>query len=379
MIFLDNASTTKLCETAKNTLLEEADNFYNASASYSVALENKKKIDNAKKDICSCLHIDYKENLIFTASATEANNLAIFGSAKKGDEQYIFSSGEHLCVYNCAEELKNRGCNVKFVPLTDEGVVDLDALKSILEAPTAFLSCIHVSNETGAINDIQKIGEILKSKWKNAIFHCDGVQAFGKIDVNLSALKNVDLYTISAHKIGGPKGIGALFVRNKAKLKPYVFGGGQEYGLRSGTENLQSIMAFAATSKQKFKDISQNYEYVLNLNKHFIGEIQKFKDDRIKINSKNGSPYIISLSFPGVKGETLVRMCDDDGLLVGTGSACSSKKAALNRILLAMNKSKPEIEGAIRISFSKDNTLEEVELAAKILVENYHKLVSMLS
>lgn len=379
MIFLDNASTTKICDAAKKIMIEEADNYFNASASYSVALENKKKIDNAKKEICNCLNVDYKENLIFTASATEANNLAVFGSAKKGDEQYLFSSGEHLCVYNCAEELKNRGYNVKFIPLTSEGVIDFDALKQLLEAPTAFVSCIHVSNETGAINDVEKIGELVKSKWKNAIFHCDGVQAFGKIDVNLSRMKNIDLYTISAHKIGGPKGIGALFVRNKAKLKPYVFGGGQEFGLRSGTENLQSILAFAAASTEKFKNLQKNYDFVSKLCETFKNEIKKYNDNRITINSVNASPYIVSISFAGVKGETLVRMCDDDGLLVGTGSACSSKKTALNRILLAMNKNRQDIEGALRISFSINNTIDEIVSAVKILVDNYHKLISMLA
>lgn len=379
MIFLDNASTTKICDAAKKIMIEEADNYFNASASYSVALENKKKIDNAKKEICNCLNVDYKENLVFTASATEANNLAVFGSAKKSDEQYLFSSGEHLCIYNCAEELKNRGYNVKFIPLTSEGVIDFDALKKLLEYPTAFVSCIHVSNETGAINDVEKIGELVKSKWKNAIFHCDGVQAFGKIDVNLSRMKNIDLYTISAHKIGGPKGIGALFVRNKAKLKPYVFGGGQEFGLRSGTENLQSILAFAAASTEKFKNLQKNYDFVSKLCETFKNEIKKYNDNRITINSVNASPYIVSISFAGVKGETLVRMCDDDGLLVGTGSACSSKKAALNRILLAMNKNRQDIEGALRISFSINNTIDEIVSAVKILVDNYHRLISMLA
>lgn len=379
MIFLDNASTTKICDAAKKIMIEEADNYFNASASYSVALENKKKIDSAKKEICNCLNVDYKENLVFTASATEANNLAVFGSAKKSDEQYLFSSGEHLCIYNCAEELKNRGYNVKFIPLTSEGVIDFDALKQLLEYPTAFVSCIHVSNETGAINDVEKIGELVKSKWKNAIFHCDGVQAFGKIDVNLSRMKNIDLYTISAHKIGGPKGIGALFVRNKAKLKPYVFGGGQEFGLRSGTENLQSILAFAAASTEKFKNLQKNYDFVSKLCETFKNEIKKYNDNRITINSVNASPYIVSISFAGVKGETLVRMCDDDGLLVGTGSACSSKKAALNRILLAMNKNRQDIEGALRISFSINNTIDEIVSAVKILVDNYHRLISMLA
>lgn len=376
MIFLDNASTSKMSESVLNEYIREAENFINPSASYSFALKNKQKIEDAKQRVCKCLHIAYKENLIFTGSASEANNLAIFGSAKKGEEQYIFSLGEHLSVFNTAQELKNRGYNVQFCPLKPDGTMDLDALNKLLKSPTAFLSCIHVSNETGAINDIQKIGSMLKSKHKNAIFHVDGVQAFGKIDVNLSN-SLIDLYTISAHKINGPKGIGALYVKNKAKLKPIIFGGGQEFGIRSGTENLPAIAAFALACEEKNKNLKQNYDYVLSLKNAFLKNINQ---DDIKLNSlENNSPYIISLSFVGVRGETLVRMCDDENVLIGTGSACSSKKGTLNRILQAMGKNKQENEGAIRISFSSSNTLEEVERASKIIVENFNKLKNMLS
>ena len=380
MIFLDNASTTKLCDSAKKALIEGADNYINPSASYSAGLDNKKLIENAKKEILSPLKVQFKENLIFTASATEANNLAIFGSAKAGKEQYLFSSGEHLCVYNCAEELKNRGLNVKFIPLTAEGVVDVEAFEELLKEPTAFVSCIHVSNETGAINDIEKLSNLTKSKWPNALFHSDGVQAFGKIELNLSKMKNVDLYTISAHKINGPKGIGALYIKNKNKLKPLIFGGGQEYNLRSGTENLPSICAFKAAALEKLENLENNYRKVENLNQLFRAEFEKYYLTNVKFNSyASNSPYIISISFKGVKGETLVRMCDDEGLLVGTGSACSSKKTTLNRILLAMGRSKEETEGAIRVSFSPDNTEIQIIESVKILVENFIRLKSMLA
>lgn len=380
MIFLDNASTTKLSLRAKEAIIQGADNFINPSASYSAGLNNKKIIEDAKKTILSNLKVQFKENLIFTASATEANNLAVFGSAKAGKEQYLFSAGEHLCVYNCATELKNRGYNVKFIPLTADGVVDVEIFEELLKEPTAFVSCLHVSNETGAINDIEKLSNLTKSKWPNAVFHSDGVQAFGKIEVNLSKLKNVDLYTISAHKINGPKGIGALYVKNKNKLKTLIFGGGQEYNLRSGTENLPSICAFSEASKERLENLNNNLEKVKKLNSIFRSEIEKHNLKNIKFNSTtSNSPYILSMSFVGVKGETLVRMCDDDGLLVGTGSACSSKKTSLNRVLLAMGKSKEETEGAIRVSFSHENTEDEVKIASEILVKNFLQLQSMLA
>lgn len=376
-IFLDNASTTKVNENAILEFNSELQNFYNASASYSCALDNKHKIEEAKRVITNNLGIKYNDNFIFTASATESNNLAIFGSIKKTDAQIVFSEGEHLCIYNCALELKARGYNVVFIPLNKEGTLDLDIFKEVLKKPVAFMSCIHVSNETGAENNILEISKMLKDCYPNAIFHSDGVQAFGNIKVNLSELKNVDLYTISAHKIGGMKGVAGLFVRNKAKLKPIIFGGGQEFNLRGGTENLPVICSFAVATKEKFASLEKDFQYVKKLNEK-AREILK-EEKRIVFNSPDGaSPYILSVSFVGVKGETLVRMCDDDGLLLGTGSACSSKKIAQNRILKSMGKTKEENEGAIRLSFSKNNTEEEIEKACEILLKNYRFLLETL-
>ena len=378
MIFLDNASTTKVNDNAILEFKKELQNFYNASASYTNALDNKHKIEDAKKVITELLKIKYNENLIFTSSATESDNLAIFGSIRKKEMQYIFSEGEHLCVYNCAMELKNRGYNVVFIPLSSDGKIDMAKYIQALEKPTAFASVIHVSNETGAINDIKTLSNLLKSRWPSAIFHSDGVQAYGNIDVNLTSLNNVDLYTISSHKIGGLKGIAGLFVRNKAKLKPIIFGGGQEFGLRPGTENLPAICSFKVASVEKFACLNENFNYVKKLNNLMRENLSKING--IQINStEDCSPYILSLSFVGVKGETLVRMCDDEGLLIGTGSACSSKKSSLNRILSSMGKTVKENEGAIRISFSTNNTEEEVKTACEILINNYLKLIEKLN
>lgn len=375
MIFLDNASTTRLCDEAKSEIEKSHDLFYNPSAVYGKSLEIRKMLDEAKQNICRALGISYNNNLIITGSATEANNLAIFGSIKKTDSQLVFGAGEHPSVYNCALELKARGFNVVFAPLAKTGEVDLEILSKILEKPTAFVSIMTVSNETGAINNIQKISKLIRRTNPNAIFHSDGVQAFGKIPTNVLNM-DVDLFSISAHKIGGPKGIGALYVKNIKKLKPIIFGGGQEFGLRSGTENTMFTLAFGEIArslkiKEYFDEINEIRNYVRNF---FEGK------DGVEINSsKDASPYVLSLSFCGVRGETLVHVLEGDDVIVGTGSACSSKKGALNRTLEEMGKTKEENEGAVRISFSKETTLDEVKQACNIIYDSYLKLKEKLN
>lgn len=374
MIFLDNASTTRLCDEAKSEIEKSHDLFYNPSAVYGKSLEIRKKLDEAKQNICRALGVSYNNNLIITGSATEANNLAIFGSIKKTDFQLVFGAGEHPSVYNCALELKARGFNVVFAPLAKTGEVDLEILSKILEKPTAFVSIMTVSNETGAINNIQKISKLVRKTNPNAIFHSDGVQAFGKISTNVLNM-DVDLFSISAHKIGGPKGIGALYVKNIKKLKPIIFGGGQEFGLRSGTENTMFTLAFGAIAK--CLKVKENFEKTNEI-RNYVRNFFENKDG-VEINSpKDASPYVLSLSFCGVRGETLVHVLEGENIILGTGSACSSKKGALNRTLEEMGKTKEENEGAVRISFSKETTLDEVKQACNIIYDSYLKLKEKL-
>ena len=373
MIFLDNASTTKIRPEAISEIERSHALFYNPSALSGKSLEVRREIDGAKQKICKALGVDYNNNLIITGSATEADNLAIFGSAKKTGDQFVFGAGEHQAVFASANELKLRGYNVVFAPLNKFGEVDLDKLKEILLKPTAFVSIMHVSNETGAINDISKISRLVKNLWPNAIVHSDGVQAFGKIQTNILKL-GVDLYSISGHKVGAPKGIGALYVKNIAKLKPIIFGGGQEFGIRSGTENTAYILALSKVVGTF--EIEKNFEYVKKLSNivrtYFEGK------EGITINSpKSASPYILSLSFEGVRGETLVHILEEKGIIVGTGSACSSKKTT-NRTLEAIGLSREQIEGAIRISFSHENKEDEVLKACEIIEEGYKTLLEKL-
>lgn len=364
MIYFDNASTTKPCEKSVRYLNEYlTDKFFNASSIYKQGIENKNQINNCKKIITKTLGVEFKDNVIFTGSATEANNLAINGSIKKNFKKLIFSEGEHPSVYNTALDLKNKGYNVEFIKLTKDGEVDVEDFKNKLSSDTNFISIMHVNNETGAINNLDKLIEIKNKICPNAIFHSDGVQAFGKIKFTLNS--DIDFYTISAHKIHGPKGVGALYVKNKNKLNPIIFGGGQEYNLRSGTENVAGIMGF----KGAIEDISYNTS---------ASEIKKFIIDNLNkiftVNGLNTSPYILSLSYKGINGETLVHMLESEDILISRGSACSGSKVG-NRILTAMGLDKESVVGSIRLSFSRYNTIDE----AKIVVEKLNEFANRLA
>lgn len=370
MVFFDNASTTKIDDAIIEKLkIINSEMFFNAGAIYRGGLDVKYMLENMRENIASLLGAT-GGNLIFTGSATEANNLALFGTLKKNIRKILVSMGEHPSVYNTALEIKNRGFNVEFVNLDKTGKVDIDDFRNKMTTDVDLVSIMHVSNETGAVNDIAELVSIAKSVNPKVIFHCDGVQAFGKIDVDVESL-GVDMYTISAHKIHGCKGVGALYSKKNISIKPIVFGGGQESGIRSGTENILGIFTLAECAKIACENLHKNYEIVSNLKKVFLEKLEQTNLKYSLHSFDKNSPYIVSLSFENCRAETLLNMLSDRGIFVGNGSACSTSKRG-NRVLENMGVDKKEIEGNLRISFSKYNTESEV----LELVKNLQTVVS---
>lgn len=369
MIYLDNAATTSMLEKGVEVYKEYACHaFFNPSATYKKAIDVSKELDKARKNILDKLGAR-NGNIIFTSGATESNNLAIMGSKRNGKWEYVFTIGEHPSVYNTAKELEAQGHVVHFVGLQKNGQVDYEKLESLLNDRTRLISIIHVSNETGAINDIEKINNMRNKLAKNALLHVDGVQSFCKLKIDVDKM-GADFYTISAHKFHGPKGVGCLYVKNLNALKPIGFGGGQEGGYRSGTENVAGIMAMNYAVESI--DVEKNYQHVAMLKNAMINCLSKDKfvhcdavDDK--------SPYILSVAFEGVNGETLMRELQDRDVIVGMGSACSAKKAG-NRILESMGKAKEEVKSYLRISFCESLTVEDVEKAGEIIIDTYQKL-----
>ena len=351
IINLDNASTTKpYSEVIKTIALALEEDYLNMGAKYAQAKIIEKKYNAVKNGFLNI--INAKEgDLIFCPSATSANNLVFKSINIKSAGTILVAEGEHSSVYETAKELKNNGANVRFVPLNKSGQIDMEKFKEMLSSDVKFVSCMMVNNETGAINNIKDIVKLAKETNPNCLVHTDCVQALGKLNVDIANL-GVDFATFSAHKIYGPKGIGALYAKNISKLKPLIFGGGQEYSLVSGTENYAYIAGFYTALKLTILKQDENYNKVLKYKSDFITALNENKIE-FTINSPDldCSPYILNLSFKGVRGEVLLHALSQKDILVANGSACSSKKRG-NRVLEAMGKNKDEVDGAVRISFS---------------------------
>ena len=363
MIYLDNAATTKpnalAIERAHVYLTEE---FYNPSAMYREGFAMQNELKKARSALLSYIANEREFEWVFTSCGTESDNHAVFTFAKRGNA--VTAEGEHSAIDASFKELQNRGVEVRKAPLDKDGTVNVSKLLDLIDEKTSFVSVMHVNNETGAINDINAIAKAVKRKNPRTIFHSDGVQAYGKLPFRLG--KEVDLYSVSAHKIGGLKGVGGLIKRKSLVLSPYLYGGGQEQGRRSGTENTFGIMQFYFAAEQKYASLTADFKRLGDYRERFW----EMLDQEIftRISGENASPYILCLSAKGLRGEILLHMLNDEGVIVGTGSACSSNsKTRYSRVLKACGYDDETADGALRISFSPETTEEEIERAAKTL------------
>lgn len=349
--YFDNAATTKVDSEVLQAYNDACNDFYNPSSLYTPSLSVKNRIEMARESILRYLGGANKSTLIFTSCATESNNAVLRNCIKRKDKKYIISAGEHSSTYNTAKAMINEGYNIEFAPLNEDGTINQEVLFSMIDNKTDFVSLIHVSNETGAINDIKYITKRCKQINPNILIHSDGVQALHKVNINMVNM-GVDFYTISAHKINGVKGIGGLYIANPQKFNPFVIGGGQEMNLRGGTENYPAIMSFAKAVSLPTCD----YDKMRELKQTLLDNISvPYK----LISTDKCVPNIISMCFKDLRGETLVHMMEEDGFLIGTGSACNSKNTA-NRVLTEMGVNADYILGAIRISFERDCEIEDV-------------------
>ncbi len=366
MIYLDNAATAKPSEKAfDRARAYAATQFYNPSALYKEGFALQSELKKVRSVLLSTVTDEKAFELVFTSCGTEADNQAIFSFARRGNA--VTTAGEHSAVLAPFAELKTRGVvEPRFAPLQKDGRVDVDALLKLVDEKTSFVSVMHVNNEIGAVNDVNAIAKSVKAKNPRAIFHVDGVQAYGKIPFRMA--KEIDLYSISAHKIGGLKGVGALIKRKSLTLPPYILGGGQEGGRRSGTENTFGIMQFYYAVEEKFSTLREDYERLKEYRETFWQGLDK--DIFIRLSAQEGTPYILSVSAVGLRGEVLLHMANDRGLLIGTGSACSSNaKTRYSKVILACGYDEKVADGVLRISFSPETTKEEVAEGVKILNE----------
>ncbi len=373
MIYLDNAATTKPSKTAlRDAEKFNIDLFYNPSALYNEGINASKEIKSAKNYILQTLG-SLNHEVIFNSCGSEADNQAIFCTVKRG--VFVTSKGEHSAVFKSFNELKNRGITTEFIDLNKDGSVNEEKLYDFIRTndKVTFVSIVHVNNETGAINDINKIAKKIKSINKNIIFHSDGVQAYGKIPYRIS--NDIDLYSLSAHKINALKGTGALIKRKGLNVSPLIYGGGQENGFRSGTENLFGIKVFEYASKEHFSIIKEKYAEILGVKNKMISALDS--DLFEVISGDNSSPYILTVSAKGVRGEVVMHALEKEGIIVGNGSACSSKNR-FSRVIEACGYDNVILDGVIRISFSTETTLDEALYCAQKLNDTVLKLKNIL-
>lgn len=363
LVYLDNSATTKPYDKVIGKMISGLETYGNPSSMHRMGLDAEKLLKDARSEIAISIKSNNTE-IIFTGSGTEADSLAILGThnaLKRRGNKIITSKIEHKAVLENCAYLEKMGMKVVYLDVDSNGKVNLEQLESELDEKTILISIMWVNNETGTIQPIREIGNI-KKKNDMLLFHSDAVQAYGKIQID-PKLVGLDLLSISAHKIHGPKGIGALYVKKGVRIEPVILGGAQERGLRSGTENIPAIMGFSEASKISREDIQNRYKQISYLKTYLIQGISS-EIEHIKINGpidQTSSPYILNVSFLGTKGEVLLHMLEQDGIFVSTASACSSNRNTESHVLKAMNLKEDEIKGAIRFSFSEFNTENEID------------------
>ena len=369
--YFDNCATTRVDDDIAEVIAQyHTTKYFNPSARSSFSLQIANDIATAHERVAKALGATSQE-IVFTSGGTESNNLAIFGSLRAKRGNIVVTASEHSAVYNTVTELTNRGYEVRYANVMPDGHIDVDDFVSKVDSETLLACFIHVNNETGAINDVKKINALVKTKNSKTVTFSDGVQAVGKIPVNLRYL-GVDLYSFAGHKIHCTKGIGGLYIKSGLKFLPTSFGGGQERGLRSGTEYVGGIVALSLAVQKSQSILKSNTEAFIRYKaviRSALGNITDWKENCVE----NVSPAIMSLAFADIKGEVLLHMLEKYDIIVGTGSACSSKNKQ-SRIAKAIGLSANYAEGVLRISFSKYNTQEEVELLAEKLAESVLQL-----
>lgn len=382
MLYLDNSATTPVHPEVIRVVEDVLRNHYgNPSSLHQKGLEGEKLLETSRQIIAQSLEVSSDE-VIFTSGGTEGDNLAIkgiaFGYQARG-RHIITSQIEHPAVRESCRFLEQFGFTVTYLPVDNQGLVDPQELEANIKEDTILVSIMHVNNEVGTIQPIQELGTIIK-KHPKIFFHVDGVQGYAKVPIKLKEW-GVDLFTVSSHKINGPKGVGALYIRKGINLLPQISGGGQERGLRSGTENIPSIVGFAKACQIAREMFEENGEKLSELRRYCIMMLK----DRIPgviINGSedaNASPYILNVSIPGLRGEVIVHGLEKEKIFVSTGSACSSKKDMVSPVLEAMGIKREIMLGSIRISFSYQTRHEDIILLGEKLAQVVKELTRKAS
>lgn len=374
--YLDNSATTRCSDRACQLMVDLLTKDYgNPSSLHMKGIEAERFVETAKKKIAKTLRVSEKE-IIFTSGGTESNNLAIIGAAmanRRAGNHIITTSIEHASVENPMEFLKEQGFEITYLSVDENGIISLEELEEAVTEQTILVSMMQVNNEIGAIEPVAEAAELIKKKNPATLIHVDAIQSYGKMYIYPKKL-GIDMLSVSGHKIHGPKGSGFLWVKEKTKLKPLILGGGQQKGMRSGTENVPAIAGLGEAAEEIYENLDEKRAHLYGLKQRFIDGIEKLEGNHV--NGKTGedsAPHIVSVSFEGIRSEVLLHSLEDRGIYVSSGSACSSNnhagKQKGSKTLRNIHLKENLLDSTLRFSFSVHTTEEEIDYALEVLGE----------
>lgn len=368
--YLDNSATTRCYEEVRDLVVKTMmEDYGNPSAMHLKGVEAEKYVKEAAKKIAATLKVQEKE-IYFTSGGTEGDNWALLGTAMAKQRQgkhIITTVFEHSAVSAPLAWLEEQGYEITRIPVDEEGNLSLEQLRAAVRKDTILVSTMYVNNEMGAVVPVEEIGKIVKEKNPAALYHVDAIQAYGKYRIYPKRM-GIDLLAVSGHKIHGPKGVGFLYISEKAKIRPLILGGGQQGGMRSGTDNVPGIAGLGAAAERIYRDLEANTEQMRKLKLYFAQELGKIEN--VKINGpkpEQGAPHILNVSFLGVRSEVLLHTLEEMGIYVSAGSACSSHKRTGSSTMAALGLSPEQKESAVRFSFSEFTSKEELDYTLEAL------------
>lgn len=363
-VYLDNSATTRCFDDVAALMTQIMCRDYgNPSSMHLKGVQAENYIRHAKETIAKTLKVNEKE-ILFTSGGTESDNIALIGSAlanHRAGRHLITTAIEHPAIIQTMQHLEEQGFKVTYLPVDRNGRIRLEDLRKAMTKETILVSIMHTNNEIGALQPIAEAGELIKEINPRTLFHVDAVQGFGKFRIHPKKM-NIDLLSISGHKIHGPKGTGILYINEKAKVKPILFGGGQQNGMRSGTENVAGAAGIAKAIELVYSNLDEDVDRLYDLKQHFIDGVTRIEDIQINgLTGRESAPHVVSVSIRGIRSEVMLHALEDKGIYVSAGSACSSHKPQPSATLRAIGTEKALLDSTIRFSFSIFTTEEEIE------------------
>ena len=370
--YFDNSATTRVLDSVKEIVVQTmTEDYANPAARHRMGVKAEQYIRTARFEIAKTLKVQEKE-ILFTSGGSESNNLALIGGALANQRRgkHLISTGiEHPSVYRPLEYLTELGFEVTFLPVDRDGHISLTELGSSLREDTILVSVMYVNNEVGAVEPVEEIARVIREKNPHTLFHVDAIQAYGKYRIRPQK-QGIDLLSVSGHKIHGPKGVGFLYIRDGVKVKPMVYGGGQQNDMRSGTENVPGVAGLGAAAKEMYTDHEAKVAHLIDLKDYMTDRMGELKG--VVVNSKKGresAPQIVSVSFEGVRSEVLLHALEEKGIYVSSGSACSAHHPGISGTLKGIGVAQKLLDATIRFSFGLFNTREEIDYCMDTLKE----------